>query len=144
MTDMKKGEKDEKSMPINESGAVKNEVTDNEMPKEQAEDDVADVAVDESNVENAGTPAPDDNGNKCDNVKPGKEDENETVTEEKSIGPDLEQLLAEAEARGYERGRNEGIEAWMNEGRRVLRAERDDAPEGEVMILNNMRRSVWA
>lgn len=144
MTDMKKREKDEKSMPINESGAVKNEVTENEMPKEQAEDDVADVAVDESSVENAGAPAPDDNGNKCDNVKQGKEDENETVTEEKSIGPDLEQLLAEAEARGYERGRNEGIEAWMNEGRRVLRAERDDAPEGEVMILNNMRRSVWA
>lgn len=56
---------------------------------------------------------------------------------------DIEQLIAEAEARGYERGRNEGIEAWMNEGRGVYAAEREADGDGEVMILNNMRRSVW-
>lgn len=60
---------------------------------------------------------------------------------------EIERLIAEAEARGYERGRNEGIEAWMREGvaerwdgRRVIG---DDVGDSEVMILNNMRRSVW-
>lgn len=62
-------------------------------------------------------------------------------TEEESV--DIEALIAEAEARGYERGRNEGIEAWMNEGRRGRVAEPASAAESEVMILNNMRRSVW-
>lgn len=62
-------------------------------------------------------------------------------TEEESV--DIEALIAEAEARGYERGRNEGIEAWMNEGRRGRVAEPAPAAECEVMILNNMRRSVW-
>lgn len=62
-------------------------------------------------------------------------------TEEESV--DIEALIAEAEARGYERGRNEGIEAWMNEGRRGRVAEPAPAAESEVMILNNMRRSVW-
>lgn len=60
--------------------------------------------------------------------------------EEESV--DIEALIAEAEARGYERGRNEGIEAWMNEGRRGGVAA-PPAAESEVMILNNMRRSVW-
>lgn len=62
-------------------------------------------------------------------------------------GVEIERLIAEAEARGYERGRNEGIEAWMREGvaercdgRRVIG---DDMGDSEVMILNNMRRSVW-
>lgn len=62
-------------------------------------------------------------------------------------GVEIERLIAEAEARGYERGRNEGIEAWMREGvaerydgRRVIG---DDVGDSEVMILNNMRRSVW-
>ncbi|MDD6888808.1 MAG: hypothetical protein PUD39_00875 [Bacteroidales bacterium] len=62
-------------------------------------------------------------------------------------GVEIERLIAEAEARGYERGRHEGIEAWMREGvaerwdgRRVIG---DDVGDSEVMILNNMRRSVW-
>ena len=62
-------------------------------------------------------------------------------------GVEIERLIAEAEARGYERGRNEGIEAWMHEGvaerwdgRQVIG---DDVGDSEVMILNNMRKSVW-
>lgn len=55
---------------------------------------------------------------------------------------DVEALIAEAEARGYERGRNEKIEAWMNEGRNGRPAV-PAAHESEVMILNNMRKSVW-
>lgn len=68
-------------------------------------------------------------------------DDGPAETEEESM--DIEALIAEAEARGYERGRNEGIEAWMNEGRRGRVAEPAPAAESEVMILNNMRRSVW-
>ena len=56
---------------------------------------------------------------------------------------DIDRLIAEAEARGYERGRTEGIEAWMNEGRRGRTPRREEPTESEVMILNNMRRSVW-
>lgn len=56
---------------------------------------------------------------------------------------DIDMLIAEAEARGYERGRTEGIEAWMNEGRRSRTPRREEPAESEVMILNNMRRSVW-
>ena len=56
---------------------------------------------------------------------------------------DIDMLIAEAEARGYERGRTEGIEAWMNEGRKSRTPRREEPAESEVMILNNMRRSVW-
>lgn len=60
---------------------------------------------------------------------------------------DIEVLVAEAEARGYERGRNEGIEAWMHGGRPEASngstACDNDPYESEVMILNNMRPSIW-
>lgn len=56
---------------------------------------------------------------------------------------EVERLIAEAEARGYERGRNENIEAWMNEGRAGRQNASHEVAENEVMILNNMRRSVW-
>lgn len=56
---------------------------------------------------------------------------------------EVERLIAEAEARGYERGRNENIEAWMNEGRSGRQNASHEVAENEVMILNNMRRSVW-
>lgn len=69
------------------------------------------------------------------------DDDPTEVVEEESV--DIEALIAEAEARGYERGRNEGIEGWMNEGRRGRVAAPVPAAESEVMILNNMRRSVW-
>lgn len=71
----------------------------------------------------------------------------EAEVEAEASGVEIERLIAEAEARGYERGRNEGIKAWMREGV----AERwdgsrligDDVGDSEVMILNNMRKSVW-
>lgn len=69
---------------------------------------------------------------------------------ENAAAVDIEALVAEAEARGYERGRNEGIEAWMrgsgNEryGAALANKGRDSYPyESEVMILNNMRPSIW-
>lgn len=56
---------------------------------------------------------------------------------------EIERLLAEAEARGYERGRNEKIETWMNEGRGKVPSLVSKESENEIMILNNMRKSVW-
>lgn len=82
--------------------------------------------------------------NECD-VTPTQDDADDSeepvasgVTE-----AEVERLIAEAEARGYERGRNENIEAWMNEGRAGRQNVIHEVAENEVMILNNMRRSVW-
>ena len=58
--------------------------------------------------------------------------------------PDMEQLIAEAEHRGYLRGRNEAVAIemqrpaqWENETKLPA------MPDSESLILNNMRRSVW-
>ena len=69
-------------------------------------------------------------------------DDSEGMTATVRTEAEVERLIAEAEARGYERGRNENIEAWMNEGR-AGRQNDHEVAENEVMILNNMRRSVW-
>lgn len=62
--------------------------------------------------------------------------------------PDVDRLVAEAEERGYLRGRNERIEELMKRpGVFEPSAEErsgGDRQKPEVMILNNMRHSVWA
>lgn len=70
---------------------------------------------------------------------------NPTPTDSATSPEEVERLVAEAEARGYERGRNAGIEAWINESRRSALPHSREKPdcESEIMILNNMRRSVW-
>ncbi|MBD5211252.1 MAG: hypothetical protein HDS77_08320 [Bacteroidales bacterium] len=70
---------------------------------------------------------------------------NPTPTDGAISPEEVERLIAEAEARGYERGRNAGIEAWINESRRIALPHSREKPdcESEIMILNNMRRSVW-
>lgn len=70
-------------------------------------------------------------------------DDSEGMTATVRTEAEVERLIAEAEARGYERGRNENIEAWMNEGRSGRQNASHEVAENEVMILNNMRRSVW-
>lgn len=70
-------------------------------------------------------------------------DDSEGMTATVRTKAEVERLIAEAEARGYERGRNENIEAWMNEGRAGRQNASHEVAENEVMILNNMRRSVW-
>lgn len=70
-------------------------------------------------------------------------DDSEGMTATVRTESEVERLIAEAEARGYERGRNENIEAWMNEGRAGRQNASHEVAENEVMILNNMRRSVW-
>lgn len=70
-------------------------------------------------------------------------DDSEGMTATVRTEAEVERLIAVAEARGYERGRNENIEAWMNEGRAGRQNASHEVAENEVMILNNMRRSVW-
>lgn len=58
-------------------------------------------------------------------------------------GNDIAALIAEAEARGYERARRERIEEWMSEGSGNRDSNGGSEDYGEVMILNNLRPSVW-
>ncbi|MCM1448750.1 MAG: hypothetical protein NC082_00250 [Clostridiales bacterium] len=55
----------------------------------------------------------------------------------------LESLLAEAEQRGYKRGRNENIAAMMERPSDSDPLLPDIGPEPQVLILNNMRPSIW-
>ena len=70
-------------------------------------------------------------------------EEQDTAVEHEDKEAEIERLIAEAEARGYERGRNEKIETWLNEGRSRMSTVASKEPESEIMILNNMRKSVW-
>lgn len=62
--------------------------------------------------------------------------------------PDIETLLAEAEQRGYLRGRNEAIEASMHtpallENSRLTRARALEAPDPASLFLSRIRPGVW-
>ena len=62
--------------------------------------------------------------------------------------PDIEALLAEAEQRGYLRGRNEAIEASMHtpallETSRLPRARALEAPDPASLFLSRIRPGVW-
>lgn len=57
---------------------------------------------------------------------------------------ELDRLVSEAEERGYLRGRNEAVETLMNRpGHRKPAETEDDDGDDAVMILREMRRSVW-
>lgn len=95
------------------------------------------------NTEQA-TATTEDPANECDGTLTQDDaDDSEGMTATVRTEAEVERLIAEAEARGYERGRNENIEAWMNEGRAGRQNASHEVAENEVMILNNMRRSVW-
>ncbi len=49
--------------------------------------------------------------------------------------PDIDRLIAEAEERGYRRGREEAGQ--------VEPAEQEPADEPEILILAHRRRSIW-
>ena len=62
--------------------------------------------------------------------------------------PDIEALLAEAEQRGYLRGRNEAIEASMHtpallENSRLTRARALEDPDPASLFLSRIRPGVW-
>lgn len=59
---------------------------------------------------------------------------------------EVERLVTAAEERGYLRGRNESVEALMDRpagGCHVGERVEEDDDEDAVMILREMRRSVW-
>lgn len=73
--------------------------------------------------------------------------------EPENPSPDLQALLAEAEQKGYLRGRNERIEELMREPqpferqsspmREVSSGFQEGQPISEPLILNNPRVSIW-
>lgn len=71
----------------------------------------------------------------------------EAETAEAEESADMERRLAEAEQRGYLRGRNESIEALMQPPAgfaETLSGMTDTAGNtGEPLILNNLRLSIW-
>lgn len=72
----------------------------------------------------------------------------EEATPEK-LPPEMEKLLAEAEERGYLRGRNESIGRLMREPGALERPLAQEEPgssdrgDGSPMILSNPRVSIW-
>lgn len=104
---------------------------------------IADETTVNENTEQA-TATTEDPASKCDGTLTQDDaDDSEEPVASGVTEAEVERLIAEAEARGYERGRNENIEAWMNEGRSGRQNASHEVAENEVMILNNMRRSVW-
>lgn len=75
-----------------------------------------------------------------------REPESETTQDvEAPRGAELERLIAEAEERGYRRGRNESISRLMEHPAHVD-PELDNMPgtgEPEILILANIRPSIW-
>ena len=69
----------------------------------------------------------------------------EEPSETESEKPDLEALLAEAERKGYLKGRNERIEELMKEPRmfQELTGPKSSAPQTEESFLANLRPSIW-
>lgn len=77
---------------------------------------------------------------------PSETEENpEEPSETESEKPDLEALLAEAERKGYLKGRNERIEELMREPRmfQQLTEPKPSTPQTEESFLANMRPSIW-
>ena len=80
-------------------------------------------------------------------VAPAEAPENNESTETPEVS-DIEALLAEAEQRGYLRGRNEAIEASMRtpallENSRLTRARALEAPDPASLFLSRIRPGVW-
>ena len=80
-------------------------------------------------------------------VAPAEAQENNESTETPEVS-DIEALLAEAEQRGYLRGRNEAIEASMRtpallENSRLTRARALEAPDPASLFLSRIRPGVW-
>lgn len=85
-------------------------------------------------------------------VEPSTPVEDEAPKPQEEPAPDYEALIAEAEQRGYLRGRNERIEELMAEPAPFARqnaSSRKAAPipeefaSSEPLILNNPRVSIW-
>lgn len=82
------------------------------------------------------------------NVKDVGNAPEEEIAEENSdmIAAEVEAKIAEAEHRGYLRGLNERAERLMQRpapGEANIRQKAEYHTDDEVMILNNIRKSIW-
>lgn len=120
-----------------------NPAIENPAEEAQAAEELQEVA--ESSDVADGTDQPDRPDISEEEPVPATGEEPVTAIDDGLTPAEMERLIAEAEARGYERGRNAGIEAWINESRHAAIPHSREKPdsESEIMILNNMRRSVW-
>ncbi len=103
------------------------------------------VFAEEQNIEDA--PAVEE-PNVSDNVIENPENDEEVIAEnDEENSLDIEALIAEAEQRGYLRGLNERAEKQLQRpsvGSAPEQERREyTAENNEVMILNNIRKSVW-
>lgn len=86
--------------------------------------------------------------NASDNVIENPENDEEVIAEnDEENSLDIEALIAEAEQRGYLRGLNERAEKQLQRPSVGSAPEQEHreytAENNEVMILNNIRKSVW-
>lgn len=126
-----------------------------DLPKITPTDHVDSCRPIDAEIASAATvPHPEATGSVPENDIP-LENDNAPETAPETAGPssvmsmaDIEALIAEAEQRGYLRGRNENIESLM-QAPGIYERPRDKPAAhadqtSEVLILNNIRRSVWA
>lgn len=106
-----------------------------QLPPEEtgAEETLPGIALEPEAAEDAATPA---------------EAPERHESSEPPAPADIEALLAEAEQRGYLRGRNEAIEASMRtpallENSRLTRARALEAPDPASLFLSRIRPGVW-
>lgn len=95
--------------------------------------------------ENAAEPDESQQEETSDPIPSETEENPEEPSETESEKPDLEALLAEAERKGYLKGRNERIEELMREPRmfQQLTEPKPSTPQAAESFLANMRPSIW-
>ena len=77
-------------------------------------------------------------------TQPTESNENQesdpTLPTADSPAPDIDRLIAEAEERGYKRGRNESIQELMEQPAPAV----SETEQSEILILSNIRPSIWS
>ena len=111
------------------------------MPLEKSLSDASNLSVENLNEEYAEGVA-----EKSVQANENEASAEEAPTEAIETKPDLEALIAEAEQRGYLRGRNESIEQLMQTPsgfESPIGVKTTDDTNGEPLILSNIRPSIW-
>lgn len=103
------------------------------------------VLAEERTIEDA--PAVEEPNVSDDIIENPENDEDEIAENDEENSLDIDALIAEAEQRGYLRGLNERAEKQLQRPSVGSAPEQEHreyvAENNEVMILNNIRKSVW-
>lgn len=101
-------------------------------------------AIDQGEIENQATnpdsPSPTLQESPSPTLPAGEGESGDNYDREIEGKVDYEALIAEAEERGYLRGRNERIEEIMKMPEATTAVESEEC---EILILNNLKPSVW-